>query len=69
MPLIAATTGPLCNVLSIAALVTPWRVTLADNGQLPAGTDDSGVGIKDPQWYTHLFLKTVLIKSIWYLEN
>ncbi|CAK7232523.1 Potassium channel [Sporothrix curviconia] len=50
IPLLAATTGPLSNVLSIAALVTPWRVALPDNGQLPLGTDDNGVGIKDPHW-------------------
>ncbi|CAK7215771.1 Potassium channel [Sporothrix eucalyptigena] len=50
IPLLAATTGPLSNVLSIAALVTPWRVVLPDNGQLPLGIDDNGVGIKDPHW-------------------
>ncbi|CAK7208518.1 Potassium channel [Sporothrix bragantina] len=50
IPLLAATTGPLSNVLSIAALVTPWRVALPDNGQLPLGIDDNGVGIKDPHW-------------------
>ena len=38
IPLLAATTGPLSNVLSIAALVTPWRVALPDNGQLPLGS-------------------------------
>ncbi|KAH8911384.1 voltage-gated potassium channel [Coniochaeta sp. PMI_546] len=50
IPLVAATIGPLCNVLSIAALVTPWRVALPNNGELPAGADDSGVGISDPRW-------------------
>jgi hypothetical protein len=50
VPLIAATLGPLCNVLSIAALVTPWKMTLANNGELPEGTDNSGVGIPDPHW-------------------
>lgn len=54
IPLLAATTGPLSNVLSIAALVTPWRVALLDNGQLPLGTDDNGVGIPDPHWYFDL---------------
>lgn len=46
----AATIGPLANVLSIAALVSKWRVTLLDNGQLPNGTDDNGVDIRDPHW-------------------
>jgi len=50
IPLIAATIGPMANVLSIAALVTKWRVTLPNNGQLPEGTDDNGVGIPDPHW-------------------
>ena len=47
IPLLAATIGPLANVLSIAALVNKWRVTLPDNGQLPEGTDDNGVGIPE----------------------
>ncbi len=50
IPLLAATIGPLCNVLSIAALVSPWRLTLPNNGELPDGTDDNGVGIEDPRW-------------------
>ncbi|KUJ06261.1 voltage-gated potassium channel [Mollisia scopiformis] len=50
IPLLAATIGPLANVLSIAALVSKWRVTLPDNGQLPAGTDDAGIDIADPHW-------------------
>ncbi|KAM3077174.1 Potassium channel [Clarireedia jacksonii] len=50
IPLVAATIGPLANVLSISALVTEWRADLPDNGQLPGGTDENGVGIPDPQW-------------------
>lgn len=50
IPLVAATIGPLANVLSIAALVTKWRDELPNNGQLPEGTDDNGVGIEDPKW-------------------
>ncbi len=49
-PLIAATIGPLANVLSIASLATPWRVKLLDNGQLPLGVDDSDLYIDDPHW-------------------
>lgn len=50
IPLIAATIGPLANVFSIAALVSKWRVTLPNNGQLPEGTDNAGVDIADPKW-------------------
>ncbi|KAH8804768.1 hypothetical protein F5884DRAFT_797140 [Xylogone sp. PMI_703] len=54
IPLLAATIGPLANVLSIAALVTKWRVDLPNNGQLPGGEDDAGVYIPDPHWCTIL---------------
>lgn len=50
IPLLAATIGPLANVLSIAALVSKWRVRLPNNGQLPEGTDDNGTDIPDPEW-------------------
>ncbi|KAL6719895.1 Potassium channel [Lecanora helva] len=47
IPLLAATTGPLANVLSIAALVTSWR-----NKYDPAhpGVDSESVGFPDPKW-------------------
>ncbi|KIN08455.1 hypothetical protein OIDMADRAFT_110969 [Oidiodendron maius Zn] len=54
IPLLAATIGPLANVLSIAALASKWRVNLPNNGQLPEGTDDAGVDIADPKWETIL---------------
>ncbi|PVH82708.1 voltage-gated potassium channel [Cadophora sp. DSE1049] len=50
IPLLAATIGPLANVLSIAALVSKWRVRLPDNGQLPGGLDALGTNIPDPEW-------------------
>ncbi|CAJ2502121.1 Uu.00g049740.m01.CDS01 [Anthostomella pinea] len=50
VPLLAATQGPLSNVLSIAALVTAWRLELPNNGQLPEGADDNGIPLKDPGW-------------------
>ncbi|KAK0129152.1 Potassium channel [Cadophora gregata] len=50
IPLLAATIGPLANVLSIAALVSKWRVKLPDNGQLPGGLDALGTNIPDPKW-------------------
>ncbi|KAI9684381.1 MAG: Potassium channel [Trizodia sp. TS-e1964] len=52
IPLLAATTGPLANMLSIAALVTPWRGTLPDGG---AGQDDQLVLFPDPRWLVMMF--------------
>ena len=47
IPLLAATTGPLANVMSIAALVTSWR-----NDYDPAnpGIDADSTGFPDPRW-------------------
>lgn len=47
IPLLAATTGPLANVMSIAALVTSWR-----NDYDPAfpGVDAQSKGFPDPKW-------------------
>ncbi|KFY50971.1 hypothetical protein V496_09051 [Pseudogymnoascus sp. VKM F-4515 (FW-2607)] len=50
IPLLAATIGPLANLLSIAGLVSKWKVDLPNNGKLPEGADDNGVTIPDPQW-------------------
>lgn len=47
IPLLAATIGPLANVLSIAALVTSWRQNY--NSQFP-DVDDQAVGFPDPKW-------------------
>jgi potassium channel subfamily K, other eukaryote len=50
IPLIAATAGPLANVMSIVALVSTWRDTiLADT----TGPDDGHIeiGVADPHWY------------------
>ncbi|KAI1640269.1 hypothetical protein F4809DRAFT_648060 [Biscogniauxia mediterranea] len=45
VPLLAATQGPLSNVLSIAALVTAWKLDLPNNGQLPEGADVNGLAL------------------------
>lgn len=50
IPLAAATIGPLANILSIAAIVSNWIDALPNNGQLPEGADENGVGIPDPTW-------------------
>lgn len=47
IPLMAATTGPLANMFSIAAIVSPWRATLPDDG---AGPDALSEGFPDPRW-------------------
>ena len=47
IPLLAATIGPLANVLSIAALVTSWRMNY--NPAFP-NVDDQAVGFHDPKW-------------------
>ena len=48
IPLLAATLGPLANVSSIAALVTPWRQQNIVNGEVL--TDFEGVPFGDPRW-------------------
>ncbi|MCJ1390174.1 Potassium channel [Xylographa bjoerkii] len=47
IPLLAATIGPLANVMSIAALITSWR-----NNYDPdyPGNDDASTGYPDPHW-------------------
>lgn len=48
IPLLAATLGPLANVLSIAALVTYWRMhVVVDGERVP---ELYGVPFKDPRW-------------------
>jgi potassium channel subfamily K len=49
IPLLAATLGPLANVTSIAALVTPWRQTNIINGERIS--DFNGVPFTDPKWW------------------
>ncbi|KEQ70843.1 hypothetical protein M436DRAFT_53156 [Aureobasidium namibiae CBS 147.97] len=59
IPLLAATMGPLANVLSIAALVTPWRMCLLDgvqpescpwDGSSELLPDLDGHTFGDPHW-------------------
>ncbi|KAK5660503.1 hypothetical protein OQA88_13051 [Cercophora sp. LCS_1] len=53
IPLIAATIGPLSNVLSIVSLVSPWRLTLPGDGTPSGsgrGSEDAAIGIADPKW-------------------
>jgi potassium channel subfamily K len=48
IPLLAATLGPLANVSSIAALVTPWRQTNIIGGERIS--EFNGVPFSDPKW-------------------
>ncbi|KAM0795751.1 hypothetical protein BDR22DRAFT_976648 [Usnea florida] len=47
IPLLAATTGPLANVMSIAALVTSWRNNYSEANP---GIDADSTGFPDPRW-------------------
>ena len=47
IPLLAATSGPLANVMSIAALITKWR---NDYDPASPGVDAQSVGFPDPHW-------------------
>ena len=47
IPLLAATTGPLANVMSIAALITSWRCGY--DSAYP-GQDAHCIGFQDPHW-------------------
>ena len=49
IPLLAATMAPLANVLSIAALVTYWRMDLSD-GKGGILEEARGITFKDPRW-------------------
>ncbi|MCJ1309513.1 Potassium channel [Agyrium rufum] len=51
IPLLAATTGPLANVMSIAALVTSWRNNY--NPDYP-GQEPYSTGYPDPRWCVSL---------------
>lgn len=46
IPLLAATLGPMANVFSIAALVSPWRAMYTD----PLLIDDTAIGYPDANW-------------------
>jgi potassium channel subfamily K len=62
IPILAATLGPLANVLSIGALVTYWRTDLTDAanpGQLLPPLQ--GEFIKDPTWCYGVNLASLII--------
>ncbi|OCL04385.1 voltage-gated potassium channel, partial [Glonium stellatum] len=59
IPLLAATLGPLANVLSIAALVTYWRETVFVGGQFVGDFD--GVPFRDPGWCYWLNVASLIL--------
>lgn len=76
IPLLAATIGPLANVLSIAALVTSWRMCLVD---IPSSQDAaacawdgesdllpqlSGQDFADPRWCYWLNVVSLIVGFI-----
>lgn len=48
IPLVAATAGPLANVMSINALVTPWRNNILSTEDADGQLEQ--VGFHDPHW-------------------
>ncbi|KAI9885735.1 MAG: hypothetical protein M1823_002456 [Watsoniomyces obsoletus] len=61
IPMLAATTGPLANMFSIAAIVTPWRNIIPDNG---TGRDADSVGYPDPRWCIALNIASLVCGCI-----
>ncbi|KAJ5325587.1 hypothetical protein MYU51_000367 [Penicillium brevicompactum] len=53
IPLVAAATGPLANVMSVVALVQPWRSDILSKTKGPAG-NWLQEGYPDPHWITAL---------------
>ncbi|KAJ5719317.1 hypothetical protein N7493_007772 [Penicillium malachiteum] len=51
IPLVAAAAGPIANVMSIVALVMPWRSKIISREDGPAG-DWVEEGYNDPHWVT-----------------
>jgi hypothetical protein len=63
VPLLAATLGPLANVLSIGAIITSWRVDRIDptnpNGDLLPPLE--GIPIHDPTWCYWINLASLIL--------
>lgn len=57
IPLLAATTGPLANVMSIAALITKWRANY--DPDFP-GVDTHSIGYADPHWCIELNIASLV---------
>ncbi|RVX70975.1 hypothetical protein B0A52_06133 [Exophiala mesophila] len=59
IPLIAATFAPMANLMSIAALVVPWRNNVVDFDD-PALYQSTSVGFPDPKWCIDLNIASLV---------
>lgn len=75
IPLLAATIGPLANVLSIAALVTSWRMCVVNGAAQPHRCNYNGDSstlipqldgreYADPQWILNLNIVSLIVGFI-----
>lgn len=61
IPLIAATFAPMANLISIAALVVPWRNTLTQSkAEFPTTYQATSVGYADPNWCVDLNIASLV---------
>ncbi|KAJ9605480.1 Potassium channel [Cladophialophora chaetospira] len=61
IPLIAATFAPMANLISIAALVVPWRNRITQNrAEFPSTYQFTSVGYDDPQWCINLNIASLV---------
>jgi len=61
IPLIAATFAPMANLISIAALVVPWRNLLTESKQAdPLTYQSTSVGYSDPDWCINLNIASLV---------
>jgi hypothetical protein len=54
IPLVVAAIGPLSNVLSVVALVTPWKLKIDTENVSGGIAIFNGAGIPDPRWYVFI---------------
>ncbi len=61
IPLIAATFAPMANLISIAALVVPWRNRLTQSqAEFPNTYQATSVGYSDPDWCVYLNIASLV---------
>ncbi|KIW63307.1 hypothetical protein PV04_10163 [Phialophora macrospora] len=61
IPLIAATFAPMANLISIAALVVPWRNRLTQSqAEFPLTYQSTSVGYGDPTWCISLNIASLV---------
>src|ERR1700753_1786259 len=61
IPLIAATFAPMANLISIAALVVPWRNRLTvSRSEFPLTYQATSVGYHDPRWCIDLNIASLI---------